>query len=171
MNSRHSHRPYSIWKAGILAGLAGGAIEIGVVGVYAAFTEASAGAVARGVTETLFSQGGAWALAAPLGIAIHMVIAVALGVALAAVLQPLFRRSSALGSAAVVAVLIGIWSMNFLVVLPQINPAFVTLVPYVVSFASKTLFGVATASVLFAGRAVRPKPTRALVESVRHGAT
>ncbi len=169
MNFHHSHRPYPVLQAGILAGLAGGAIEIGVVGVYASFTDASAGAVARGVTETLFSQAGAWTFAAPLGIAIHMVIAVALGIALAAALQPLFRRGRLLGAAAVVTVLMGIWSLNFLVVLPQINAAFVTLVPYGVSFASKALFGVATASVLCAERAGRPKAARALFGSTRHG--
>jgi len=49
--------------------------------------------------------------------------------------------------AAVVGVLVLVWTMNFLVILPVVNPAFVTIVPYGASLTSKVLFGVAAALV------------------------
>jgi hypothetical protein len=79
-----------------------------------------------------------------------MTLAVALGVALALALRPAFARSrGSLGEyASMVLALVGVWAVNFLVVLPRISPAFVDLVPYQVSLLSKILFGWAAASVL-----------------------
>jgi len=48
----------------------------------------------------------------------------------------------------VVLVLAAVWAINFLVILPQLNPAFPDLLPSAVTFLSKILFGVAAAAVL-----------------------
>jgi len=44
--------------------------------------------------------------------------------------------------------LIGVWAVNFFVVLPSIDPDFIHLVPYSVSLVSKVLFGLAAAEAL-----------------------
>ena len=106
------------------------------------------GLVARGVSVAV----GAGETVAPLafGIVVHMALAVVLGVALALALRPAFAhlRGSLGINASLVLALVGVWAVNFLIVLPQINPAFVELVPYQVSLLSKILFGFAAASVL-----------------------
>ena len=52
--------------------------------------------------------------------------------------------------------LAAVWLVNFMIVLPLINPAFVDIVPLGVSFTSKLLFGIAAAACLqFGGRAAR----------------
>ena len=50
---------------------------------------------------------------------------------------------------AVVTALVAVWAVNFFVVLPVVNPDFVTVVPYAASLISKTLFGVAAAFVFW----------------------
>ena len=45
-------------------------------------------------------------------------------------------------------ILIAVWAVNFLVVLPHINPEFVHLLPYSVTLLSKLLFAVAATTVL-----------------------
>mgnify|MGYP001554809963 CR=1 FL=1 len=41
-----------------------------------------------------------------------------------------------------------VWSFNFLVVLPLLDPGFLVLLPLAVTLASKLLFGVGAAAVL-----------------------
>ena len=48
--------------------------------------------------------------------------------------------------------LAGIWALNFLLVLPVLNPRFVTLMPYAATLASKALFGLTMAAVLARGK-------------------
>jgi hypothetical protein len=43
------------------------------------------------------------------------------------------------------ATLVGVWAINFFVLLPGISPAFIHLMPYPVSLLSKVLFGLAAA--------------------------
>ena len=63
------------------------------------------------------------------------------------------------------ATLVGVWAVNFFVLLPGISPAFVHLVPYPVSLMSKVLFGLAAAEAFrrqdAAALKVRPGPGRA----------
>jgi len=47
-----------------------------------------------------------------------------------------------------VVALSGVWAINFFVVLPTLNPVFVTLMPYGITLISKMLFGLAMAGVL-----------------------
>jgi hypothetical protein len=135
-------------RNGMIAGAAGGLAEVAWVSLYAVLTGANAASVAHGVTTAV----GATALlpdnAAMLRIAIHMAIAVALGIALAAAWQTMSKVSATSPYGFVLAALIGVWAMNFFVVLPVVSPDFIQLVPYAVSFVSKLLFGIAAAEVL-----------------------
>lgn len=136
--------------SGIIAGAAGGVAEIAWVALYAGATGGNAAALARGVT----SAAGVSALLpqspGALGIAVHMTLAVALGVGLAYAWRVL--RSHRVAAAGpypfMLAALGGVWAANFFVILPAISPAFVHMVPYAVSLTSKLLFGSAAAAAL-----------------------
>ena len=141
----HRYRPTPLWRLVLIASLAGGMAEIVWVSLYASFTSLTTATVAREVTASLlpaFATGttGVW-----LGILIHMLLAVALGYAFAYVLWKPFARPRGMVATLAVSVLTlaTVWTMNFFVVLPVLNPAFITLMPYPVTFASKMLFALA----------------------------
>lgn len=136
-------------KYGALAGVAGGLAEIAWIWLYAAVTGGNAAVLARGVTTAAGASALLTHAPVTVGIAVHMILAVMLGIALAGLWQALARTHGA-GSlyAVALAVLAGVWALNFLVVLPAISPAFVPLVPYSVSLLSKLLFGLAAAETL-----------------------
>lgn len=118
----------------LAAGAAGGAAEILWI---AAVAPAQAAEVAQAVTAT-FHPG--LQAAAPMGVAIHMLLSLALGLVLGKVLLKVARGALV---AAAMAALAAVWALNFLVVLPLVHPAFVTLLPFAVTLASKLLFGAA----------------------------
>ena len=152
----------SRWSAGLLAGFAGGAAEVGWIALYSSLTGGSASAVANGVTASVIPAAAGTAAAVPLGLAIHFGLAIALGLAVAVLLRravpQLAGTMTELGL--IVATLAMVWAVNFLIVLPVVNPAFVHVVPMPVSFTSKLLFGLAAALVL------RIKSDRPAVKSV-----
>jgi hypothetical protein len=134
-------------RHGVVAGIAGGLAEIAWVTLYAEASGADPGVLARGVT----TAAGVSALfpTAPiaLGVTVHMLIAVTLGIALSfgwRALSP-HRLEIAGPFPFMLAALIGVWAVNFFVVLPMISPAFVFLMPYSASLVSKVLFGLAAA--------------------------
>lgn len=135
----------------LLAGLCGGLAEVVWVQVYAALTAHSSVEVARQVTASLLPSMADAAFAPVLGIAIHFALSLLVALAYAALIwTPFMRRRGPAASVAVAAgVLASIWMVNFLVVLPIVNAAFVTLLPYSVSLGSKLLFGLAMAGVLY----------------------
>jgi len=139
-----------LWRLVLVASLAGGLAEVIWVGLYASFTRLEGARVAREVTASLFPALAAGASGAWLGIAIHMALAVALGCAFAYVIwKPLVRARGPLATLAASALTLAtVWTLNFFVVLPLLNPVFVVLMPYSVTFASKMLFGVAMGGVL-----------------------
>lgn len=135
---------------GVLAGIAGGSAEVVWIVLYDGLTGGSAAAVARGVTASVFpSLGTAW-FAVATGIAIHMALAVILGIAVVAALRAAapYLSGRVSSSTAVLAALFAVWAANFLIVLPVVSPPFVDVVPYEASLASKLLFGLAAAAVL-----------------------
>jgi hypothetical protein len=136
------------WQTGAIAGLAGGAAEISWITIYTYISGGEAAIVARGVTQTLFPQLISPS-AVPVGIAVHMGLAIILGIAIAIFVRSVLPRTTpaALEAFAVVGLLVGVWGLNFFVILPVINPAFVTLVPYAASLISKILFGAVAALV------------------------
>jgi len=132
---------------GALAGMAGGIAEVAWIWTYSAATGSDAASVARGVADTV----GIGALPPVAGgVAIHMALAAILGMAVAVVLAPLRLHGVRLYGAMIWA-LAAVWAINFLIVLPLINPQFVEVVPMAASFVSKLLFGVAAATCLQAG--------------------
>ena len=134
-------------RHGVVAGVAGGLAEIAWVTLYAGATGADPATLARGVT----TAAGVSALfpSAPVavGVTTHMVLAVTLGIALSFGWQALssHRLNIASPFRFVLAALVGIWAVNFFVLLPGISPAFIHLLPYSVSLVSKVLFGLAAA--------------------------
>jgi hypothetical protein len=134
-------------RHGIVAGAAGGFAEIAWVTLYAGVTGTDPAVLARGVT----TAAGVTALfpAAPvaLGVTVHMVLAVTLGIALSFGWRTLSSHRLDTGGLFpfMLVTLVGVWAVNFLVVLPVISPGFIPLVPYSVSLMSKILFGLAAA--------------------------
>ena len=137
-------------RTGVFAGLSGGVAEIVWIALYKNIAGGNAASVAQGVTETLFPNIQSTAIAVPLGIFIHMSIAVALGMAIAILVRSWLPQTEArlIEPVVVIGLLSAIWAVNFYLILPAVNPAFVTLVPYSVSLISKVLFGCAAALTL-----------------------
>jgi hypothetical protein len=142
---------------GVLGGFAGGAAEIGWIGLYGAATGTSIDPVARGVVESAIPTMATSAWAVELGVLIHLCLAVALGIALAFGIRLILHLRETFRSeiAFTVLILTAVWAMNFLVVLPYINPAFVHLLPYSVTLLSKGMFGIAAATIFHARRGQR----------------
>lgn len=150
-------------KVILLAGLCGGLAEVVWVQLYSSLAGLSGAEVARQVTASLWPGAAEAAFAPGLGIAIHLALSLLLAVCFATLVWAPFlrRRGPAASLAAASAVLAAIWAVNFLAVLPIVNPEFVGLLPYSVTFGSKLLFGLAMAAVLSGGRwrrAVRYAP-------------
>ncbi len=137
----------NVLRIGVLAGLAGGAAEVAWVAAYSAVTGAPGAAVARGVTAAFLPALAGQPVAVGLGIALHMLLAVGLGIAVAAAFSTrILRRIDGWSQSTLVVLTLGlVWAFNFLVVLPIVEPGFVTLLPIVVTLASKLLFGVSAA--------------------------
>ncbi|HEX6268274.1 MAG TPA: hypothetical protein VFZ81_15420, partial [Burkholderiales bacterium] len=112
---------------------------------YSAAAPASGIEVARQVAATALPATAGLALAPVIGVAVHMALSIALGLALAKLLLGwlLSRHGRGALMAAALAALAAVWTVNFFVVLPLVNPAFVTLLPLAVTLASKLLFGMA----------------------------
>jgi hypothetical protein len=143
-----------ILRVGALAGAAGGLAEIGWIAFYGVATGLPTEPIARGVAASLAPALATIPGSTALGVAIHMVIAVALGLGLALAVRLPWRRNGEIRSEfpRIVLTLAAIWAVNFLVVLPNINPGFVHLLPYHVTLFSKLLFGLASAAVFRAER-------------------
>jgi hypothetical protein len=143
-------RPSPFLRIAVAAGAAGGAAEMLWVAAYAGATGRSGLQVAQEVTASVFPAAAHDAFAPLLGVAIHMLLSVALGVVLAKLLLqyvlPRFGRGALVPAALVT--LAGIWAFNFSVALPLLNASFVSLMPLAASLTSKLLFGAAMASVL-----------------------
>jgi hypothetical protein len=146
----HRYYPMSLWKLIMIASLAGGTAEIIWVSLYASFTTIEGATVAREVTASLLPAYAAGSSGVLFGIVIHTLLAVAFGYAFAFALWKPFARPRGLVATLTVSVLTlaTLWALNFFVVLPVLNPVFITLMPYPVTLASKMLFALAMAVIL-----------------------
>ena len=135
----------------LCSGLAGGAAEVLWVLLYSGVSDVSAAMVGREVAASLWPATASWQSAPLLGVAIHMVLALALAALCVPVLLHIAgnraKTAAALMVAAVTALAL-VWAVNFFVVLPLINPKFVALMPYGATLVSKLLFGIAMAAAL-----------------------
>lgn len=134
------------WKIALIAGFAGGMAEIAWVGSYCYWIGMSGAEVARQVAVSVTAS-GEYPAAPVLGILIHLALSLAVAAVYAALVWRPFaaRYGAALSILSALAVLGAIWAVNFLLVLPLLNPGFVKLMPYPVSVVSKLLFGVCMA--------------------------
>ena len=136
----------------LFAGLAGGIAEILWVAAWSAATPLQLTTVASEITRTVFPGMAETAIATETGLMIHLVISMAIGLAFVWAFEKHLARHY--GGAGIlvgsITLLTVIWIINFLVVLPVLNPAFVTLIPHAVSLGSKILFGFAMGAVLIA---------------------
>jgi hypothetical protein len=139
-----------IVKRGIFAGAAGGLAEMIWVTLYAMASGGNAANLARGVTTAAGVSALLPAAPVSMGIAVHMALAVLLGVALVGLWQALAPRGSGVISlfGVMLAALACVWTMNFFVLLPVISPSFAQIIPYPVSLISKLLFGLAAAETM-----------------------
>jgi hypothetical protein len=137
-------------RYGVIAGAAGGLAEIAWVSLYALSTGGNAAILARGVTTAAGVSALIPAASVGLGVAVHMTLAVMLGLGLAFAWRAFSAKRGGLANPYpfMLAALAGVWAVNFFVVLPLASPAFIHLVPYAVSLTSKLLFGLAAAAVL-----------------------
>jgi hypothetical protein len=146
---RASRQNSDLLLIGTLGGMAGGFTEIAWVSAYGAVSGTPLEPIARGIVESTIPQVAASSWAPALGVVIHLSLAMLLGIGLALAVRRvanlrLFGHSE-FGVAALGLVLV--WSVNFFMVLPNLNPSFVGLLPYGVSLSSKLLFGLSAAAV------------------------
>ncbi len=133
--------------AGTAIGLAGGLTEVLVVGAYSRVAGIDAAGVAGAIATAIRVDPGS----AIAGLAVHMVLSAGLGVALLAAAKGsgLLRTGSASLAYGWALIALGaIWGLNFLVVLPIVSPAFVYMMPYSVTLASKLMFALAAVATL-----------------------
>lgn len=150
-NSNYFTDDSSSWGISIiLAGLLGGLVEIAWVSVYSYLTPVSAIEISRQVLAAINPSIADSYFAPLLGVFIHLLLSVLLAIVFAAtVLRPVARRYGSIGiTLACLMTLAVVWKINFFVVLPLINPAFILLLPYSISLISKLLFGATMAWVL-----------------------
>jgi hypothetical protein len=134
---------------GIIAGLAGGLAEVAWISVYGAISGVSIDLVATEVTRSILPSFGASSSSAWVGVLIHFILAIGLGMGVAFAIRLLLRQYNLAYAehSLVVLALATVWAVNFLVALPYLNPGFVNLLPYSVTLVSKLLFGVSAATV------------------------
>jgi hypothetical protein len=134
-------------RHGVVAGVAGGLAEIAWVTLYAGATGADPATLARAVTTAVGVSALFPSSPVALGVTVHMLLAAVLGIALSFGWRALSSHRSDIAGPLpfILAALVGVWAVNFFVLLPGISPAFIHLVPYPVSLVSKVLFGLAAA--------------------------
>ena len=137
-----------ILQVGALAGFAGGLAEIGWISLYGAAMGMPIESVAQEVTRSVLPVFGDSSWSVWLGILVHLILALGVGVLLAFAIRFLLRdNGGAYSDLAVILALAVVWAVNFFVTLPHLNPEFVNLLPYSVTLLSKLFFGLSAATV------------------------
>lgn len=131
----------SLLPIALLAGIAGGLAEVSWVMLYASLTSLDASLVARAIATTFLSNPLDDRLLVLIGIAIHFALSIGLATAFTYAIADWPAHETLIVVA--VTALAAVWAVNFLIVLPVVNPGFVNLLPSPVSLSSKLLFGVA----------------------------
>lgn len=127
----------------IIAGIAGGMMEVLWVSLYSFFSSVNAAEIARQVTVSLFPYAADSSIAPLLGLGVHLLLSLVLALLfIGIVLKPVFVRYGKPGimiSSLITLALV--WKINFFIVLPILNPSFISLMPLLVTLISKLLFG------------------------------
>lgn len=133
-------------KLAVAAGAAGGMAEVFWILAATTALGKDGWAVARAVGASLVPALSSSGFTPWMGLLVHLLLSVALGILF---VETIGRRlRPALLFPAALASLASVWALNFLFLLPLINPGFVTLLPHPVTLISKLLFGLAMAAVL-----------------------
>ena len=136
-------RRFNTTRTIVLAGIAGGTVEVIWVLLYCIGSPLQASLVAEEVARSFLPQ-MVGLTAVFTGLLIHYVLA--LLIAAVAVFAYLRTFAGDIDEPAMfatsIAALVAIWAANFFVVLPVVNPDFVTLMPYTVTLISKIGFGI-----------------------------
>jgi hypothetical protein len=145
-------KKFNVTRTVILAGAAGGTVEVIWVLMYCFGSPLSASLVAEEVARSFLPQ-MAGLIAVLTGLIIHYVLALLIAAVAVFAYLRLFAGDTDEPAifATSIAALVAIWAANFFVVLPVVNPVFVTLMPYTVTLISKIGFGIAM-SWMFAAR-------------------
>ena len=153
----HHVRLRSAFAVFVLAGLAGGLAEVAWVWIYSVFAPVHAEKILRQIVASFSSTLAASSAAPAIGLVIHFILAIALAIGFGLLVwKPIERRAGFVDTMLAAAIALAtVWAFNFFVLLPALNPAFVGLLPYPVSLASKLLFGIAMGLTLFFGRTER----------------
>ena len=145
-------KKFNATRTVILAGVAGGTVEIVWVMMYCFGSPLSASLVGEEVARSFLPQ-MTGIMAVVTGVFIHYVLAFLIAAAAVLAYRRVFEGDidEPAVFATSIAALVVIWATNFFVVLPIVNPVFVTLMPYTVTLISKIGFGIAM-SWIFAAR-------------------
>lgn len=132
------------------AGFCGGRAKILWIALVGALTLMSGLEVARQVSMSVFPEMTDAAVTATAGIAIHLLLSLLLAAGfIFAAWLPYTRKLSPASAILVATVaLSSVWAINFLIILPVLNPALIDLMPYAVTLFSKILFGTSMGLVL-----------------------
>lgn len=145
-----------IFKVGTLMGFVGAMAEVGYMSLYSVFAGGSAKEVLSSVTYTFLSSDIAWGFwGVPLGLAIHMVLGMFMGVVVYSLYLLVSKRVNVFkkeGDSAIshkftyimcysLTALFAVWAINFYMVLPVINSHFLQIVPPLLALPSKLSFG------------------------------
>ena len=129
-----------------IAGVAAGMAEIVWITTYTSITQQSSLYIAEQISYTITGQG--LGFAALYGIGVHIILSILLTFVIVLwvikVYPSLFKSKSWL-IATMCLILSGVWFINFFIILPWLNPAFVNIVPYSMRFISKNLFALTLA--------------------------
>lgn len=133
--------------AGVWVGLAGGVAEVVFMTVYGILTGMSGVNLLNLITYTFFSGTFSFGhLGAVSGLVIHLLLSAVIGIFFGAFMYAVHHGEKGVSYSRVavsgIAALIGIWAFNFFVLLPHINPQFVSYVPLTAAFFSKLMFGI-----------------------------
>lgn len=135
------------WPLIAVAGLAGGLAEVLVIAFYALGTGRDGWAIAAAIAGTVDPSLGTGMFAAVAGLVIHFALSLLVAICFAVTLLPMIRTDAKTVLVTALASLAFIWAINFFIVLPALNPGFLTLVPPATGFISKAMFGLAMSAV------------------------
>jgi len=131
-------------RLSLIAGFLGGMAEVMFMLVYARLTTADPIVIGSEITRSFFHAYSIGWRAALLGLAIHFVLSFIMAGFFITVVMAFFKRAWRRKTSLItlgLAYLAAIWSLNFLILLPSVNVAFVHLSPLLVTLTSKLLFG------------------------------
>src|SRR5512146_566551 len=128
----HTIGPEAIRRTIVLAGLAGAAAEVVWIALFCSFTPLASGEVLRQITASVAPTMLASAWAPALGLALHFALGIVVAYAFALIIWRPFALRRGAGTTLLLALiaLAAIWAFNFFVLLPAMNAAFATLMPY-----------------------------------------